>query len=431
MSSSYRPRDYHESTVHHLPPRPAPPEGNESPRNPTRYDFRDGDSWRPQNEFSFRNKDDAPRFPLKADVYRPNRSRRHDAQERNQRANSYNARPADNYSHTQQNRGAGNRNRRGRANRVATAERPLLSVRQGDATEEMFGMLGDVNVTRRFLPANDMSDSDEEQMEESESDKDESGGVSLKQYGADTALDNAIGDSAEPLAKRPAFGLSKFGSESEAHIPRWSNPDPYTSLPPIDDQHRKKKDVVKIIRKARIVAEKQDLPQSQVAANDDFISFGFDDESSSTDDAPSRSADRDVAFGGLGAPVAQSGSTRFSHSKNLRDQGLQSAPGSQGISLSAESMGPPPGLGSLTLAIPSVAKIDLDLAQDHALGNRKRTHDDVIRGPAQPPRKLKTGYLQSALGSLTEDWVPILDTDSTPWLTHRSNDCQSESAGFR
>ena len=101
-------------------------------------------------------------------------------------------------------------------------------------------MLGDVNVTRRFLPANDMSDSDEEQMEESESDKDESGGVSLKQYGADTALDNAIGDSAEPLAKRPAFGLSKFGSESEAHIPRWSNPDPYTSLPPIDDQHRKK-----------------------------------------------------------------------------------------------------------------------------------------------------------------------------------------------
>ena len=188
---------------------------------------------------------------------------------------------------------------------------------------------------------------------------------------------------------------------------------------------------MKIIRKARIVAEKQDLPQSQVAANDDFISFGFDDESSSTDDAPSRSADRDVAFGGLGAPVAQSGSTRFSHSKNLRDQGLQSAPGSQGISLSAESMGPPPGLGSLTLAIPSVAKIDLDLAQDHALGNRKRTHDDVIRGPAQPPRKLKTGYLQSALGSLTEDWVPILDTDSTPWLTHRSNDCQYESAGFR
>lgn len=420
MMSSYRPGDYHESTVHRLPPRPAPPEMPENPRDPIFYDFRDGDSWRPENEFSFRNKDDAPRFPQKADVYRPRRSRNNGAQD-----NDYNVRPADNNLSSQQKRGAWNRNRRGRGNRVATAERPLLRVRQGDATEEMFGMVGDMTGALRFLPANDMSDSEEEQMEESESDKDESGGVSLNKSSVDI-LDSATGDSIEPPAKKRALGLSKSGLESEASIPRWSNPDPYTSLPPIDDVQRKKKDVVKIIRKARIVAEKQVDPQSQVAANDDFISFGFEDEPSADDDSPG-STRRDVRLG-HGAPGAPSGPGRFSHLNHLH-QGRPSAPGSQGVSLSAESMGPPPGLESLTQAASSLAKTDLDPVQDPALGNRKRTHDDVIKGSAWPPTKRKKEYL-SAHGSLTEDWAPSRDTDPTPWLIDGSNR-QSESAGFR
>ena len=432
IMSSYRRGDYHEPAVHQLPPRPAPPEKSEVPRDPTRYDFRDGDSWRPENEFSFRNKDDAPRFPQKPDVYRPIRSGKYGVQDRNQRAveNNYNVRQADNHLNPQQKRGARSRNRRGRGNRVATAERPLLSVRQGDATEQMFGMGGDMNGTQRFLPASDMSDSEEEKMEESESDKDESGGVSLNESGMEIALDDTTGESIEPPAKKRALGLSKSGLESGASIPRWSNPDPYTSLPPIDDVQRKKKDVVKIIRKARIVAEKQSVPQSQVAANDDFISFGFEDESSSTDDrTPSGFASRDVKLGRLGVSGAPSGPGRFSHLDNLRDQGLQSAPGLQGISISAESMGPPPSLESLPKGTPNVAKIDLDPVQDPALGNRKRTHDDVIKGAARP-KKRRRQALQSFNGSLTEDWVPSRDTDLTPWLIYGSN-YQSENAGFR
>lgn len=430
IMSSYRPGDYHESTVHRLPPRPAPSEMPETPRDPALFNIRDGDSWRPQNEFSFRNKDDAPRFPQKADVYRPGRPMKYGAQERNQRPdeNNYNVRPADNHLNSQPKRG--NRNR-GRGYRVATAERPLLSIRQGDVTEQMFGVVGDMNGTQRFLPANDMSDSEEEQMEESESDKDESGGVSLNKFGTEVALDSATGDITEPPAKRRATGLSKSGLESEANIPRWSNPDPYTSLPPVDELQRKKKDVVKIIRKARIVVEKQLIPQSQVAANDDFISFGFEDESPSTgDDSPSRAARRDFELSGHGAPGAPSGPRPFSHLNNLRDQGFQRAPGSQAVSMSAESMGPPPGLESLTQAALSAAKIGPDQVQDPALGNRKRTHDDVIKGTAWPPRKRKKESLRSAQGSLTEDWVPSLGTDPTPWLMYGSN-CQSESAGFR
>ena len=423
-------------SVHGLPPRPAPSEMLETPRDPTRFAFHLADSWRPPNEFSFRNKDDAPRFPHKGDSYRPPpRSRRSGAQERNQRSveNNGNLHPAVNHLTRRQKRGGWGRNGGGRGNRVATAERPLLSIRQGDATEQMFGMFGDVNGTQHFLPVNDVSDSDEEQMEESESDKDDSGGVSLNKSGTDTALDSATGDSVERPAKRRAFGLAESGLESEANIPRWSNPDPYTSLPPIDDQQRKKKDVVKIIRKARIVAEKQSAPQNQVAANDDFISFGFEDDPSSTDDGtpsrPASRASRDSERGRLGVAGAPSGPSRFSHLNYLRDQGIQSPPGVQGISISSQSMGPPPGLELLAQAAASVAKADLDLVQDSALGNRKRTHDDVIKGAAQPRRRGRNS-LKVAQGSLTKNWVPSRDVDSTPWLNNGSS-CKSENAGFR
>lgn len=52
---------------------------------------------------------------------------------------------------------------------------------------------------------------------------------------------------------------------------QWSNPDPYTALPPATDSSHKKVDVVKLIRKARNDMGGQ---QSTFAEQDDFISFG-------------------------------------------------------------------------------------------------------------------------------------------------------------
>ena len=67
--------------------------------------------------------------------------------------------------------------------------------------------------------------------------------------------------------------LEAHNTVADEH-PRWSNPDPYTSLPPVDDSNRKHKDVVKFIRKARV--ETTAAP-GRLAANDqDFISFDFD-----------------------------------------------------------------------------------------------------------------------------------------------------------
>jgi non-canonical poly(A) RNA polymerase PAPD5/7 len=61
-----------------------------------------------------------------------------------------------------------------------------------------------------------------------------------------------------------------------SEAPRWSNPDPYTSLPPVDDSSRKRKDVVKLIRKARV--ETAAAPGTVVANDQDFISFDIDDD---------------------------------------------------------------------------------------------------------------------------------------------------------
>lgn len=60
--------------------------------------------------------------------------------------------------------------------------------------------------------------------------------------------------------------------------PKWSNPDPYTVLPPVDENQGKKKDFVKLIRKARIAAAQEKADQNNaIVSNDDFISLGAED----------------------------------------------------------------------------------------------------------------------------------------------------------
>lgn len=68
----------------------------------------------------------------------------------------------------------------------------------------------------------------------------------------------------EDLSDADEAEMDVSGSADDAHPskrarlnnltnePRWSNPDPYTALPPVDESNRKHKDVVKLIRKARV-----------------------------------------------------------------------------------------------------------------------------------------------------------------------------------
>lgn len=391
-----------------------------------------------RNGFTFRNDDAAPQYPRKQDYLRPTRSMQYAMQEnsrrgpRNQhrdRINLNHARPGGQYFHS------------GRLNRNVPSERPLLRHQDAgkDLNEQLLGMTVGQAGARKFMPAEDVSDSDEEQMDESDSDMSHS-----DTSNAAIVDGQEIEDRIEPSAKRRALNTRSHNAQDGASEPKWSNPDPYTVLPPIDDSQRKRKDVVKLIRKARKEAEVTAAERNQVAANDDFISFGMDDEIAEMAREIRSSRDVDGLSNGVGVPGAPSGPRQFSHLDNLHKSDV---PGMSGPYISAQSLGPPPDLPQSSIAradgilpdtsLPVVgsstkdALIIVDRTDDTALGSRKRTHDDVIKGTAarsdKPARKGNIGTRFD--GSILAEWTANEDTDSTPWLRKEEN--FTANAGFR
>lgn len=80
-------------------------------------------------------------------------------------------------------------------------------------------------------------------------------------------------DTEEPSRKRARTALA---DESAEATPKWSNPDPYTALPCPDETTRKKRDVVKLIRKARV--EEATAKPAATSKAEDFLSFEPSDE---------------------------------------------------------------------------------------------------------------------------------------------------------
>ena len=394
--------------------------------------YRGGDSWRPsdrepsfpqRNEFTFRNNDIAPQYPHDSDQYRPTRSKQYAMRENGQGRSQNQYRPERNRDdHSRRNQTNLNQNQRGRGYRTATADRPLLKLRRGDTPEQMLGMADDQNGARRFLPADDVSDSGEEQMDESNSDKDEVAPPTAEMF------QGMLGEDAfEPPSKRRALEPGTKGLKEANAAPQWSNPDPYTVLPPLDEPQRKRKDVVKIIRKARIISEKGGYVQSQVVANDDFISFDLEEEDASADEAINRfSNGKNSAYDVRDFPEAPRGPRQFSHLHHLHGHGHNTEvphsvldarlPGDETSS---------PYQPQKLLVEPSNFTLDIP-DYDTALGNRKRTHDDEIRGELPHSKKRKPGMPS---GSILQDWMPNRGTHPTPWLVR--DDRPTENAGFR
>lgn len=103
----------------------------------------------------------------------------------------------------------------------------------------------------------------------------------------------------------PARKRTKTGGASEATVPKWSNPDPYTVLPPVTEGAAlPKKDIVKVIRKAKV--DTNHAAATKAANEGDFISFNFDaengDDDMSEDEPP---------------PGAPTGPRSFSHLNHL------------------------------------------------------------------------------------------------------------------
>jgi non-canonical poly(A) RNA polymerase PAPD5/7 len=156
--------------------------------------------------------------------------------------------------------------------RPPTAERPLLS-RQRDRTPDFLANTvdGQDKPQLKFANPDELTDSDEAEMEESAS----SGGDNNDDDDEDS------GNAATPPRKKRA--LESTVNSNTVERPKWSNPDPYTVLPPSDETQGKHVDVVKLIRKARLAANAP-ANADAVATNEDYISFDMGDDADVVDE---------------------------------------------------------------------------------------------------------------------------------------------------
>ncbi|KAK8226864.1 hypothetical protein HDK77DRAFT_118164 [Phyllosticta capitalensis] len=376
------------------PQRPSP----ERRDNSSMYQFgggRDGDSYRPgqsdnrngnragrdrPNDFTFRagNERDV-RFPATDTSNFDGAATRRPA--------SYNRRPA-----RRPGRGIDQRRRDypgrqgGWRPPPAPHERPILQSTR-EKTPEQFAGMNDGST--KFISLSDVSDSEAEMELESHSDDE----------------DSLHDDEEQPVAKK-ARVISQEKSDDDA-VPRWSNPDPYTSLPPPDESQTKKKDFVKLIRKAKVASDR-DSASNAVTQNADFISLNFDDDEQKSEDEDDASEDE-----GHTAP-------RFSHLDNLHpNRSLHrsdTVTSNQGKSASvvpqtAASLGPPPTLSQVQARAPTNA---LDVWPPPPPPPKSSTNGTLP--PLPPlPTKSKKRKRDATDGRLCEEWAPRAGTSTTPW----------------
>jgi len=345
--------------------RPPIPRRNRSPpRSPPRVESPGsqkygGDSYRPSaNGFSF-SMEPPPSIDLSrmSDSYRPAPPR------------SGEYRSGDNNGHARiqdRNRRAGRRpgGARGRGTwSNKAADRPFLVSTRASTPELMPGMGEADRPTVKYLALEDLSDSDEADMDVSSDDEND---------GKD------LGSEEQPKKKQARTGLEN--STDGESVPRWSNPDPYTVLPPPDESQRKKMDVVKLIRKARVVSSSEPATKTEVVA-DDFISFDFNDEGQDSTDEEN----------GNGVPGAPKGPRGHRHPENIRH------------------------LPSSNLRGVKPSRHELDTSSDPALGSRKRNYGDEIKDAPLLP--IKPTSSKPVGGSIVKAWQAVAGVSDTPWCT--------------
>ncbi|KAK8001176.1 DNA polymerase sigma subunit [Apiospora marii] len=296
------------------------------------------------------------------------------------------------------------------------ADRELLNQRHDQNVEEM---LGDASGRATYRDVDELSDSDEAAMEIS---------------------DDSDAEPQEPVAKRARVS-SGPASAAEDAAPRWSNPDPYTALPPPDETTRKKKDVVQLIRKARVEADSKKSTDPSEAA--DFISCDFsdaEDEKPNTSKnlpaQPRRRADNHANASSSSGPTNVAEPENMASSANLAMSSipthLHSHPGIAQLpphlrnnpQAVAAAVGYVDHNAPKHDAIAAAAQVGqalprrsaqakpVDLTPSTALGSRKRTFDDQIKRPHAPLKKVTK---MKTTGNIISEYYPVLGQDACPW----------------
>jgi len=295
---------------------------------------------------------------------------------------------------TNNNRGATRGGYRGRAGPRLASEREFLKTNRAPTPDLMPGMDDDQGNAVKYVPMGDVSDSEEAEMD--------------------------LSDDQDPEPKKKQARIQTLAADGDS-VPKWSNPDPYTVLPPLDEAQRKKKDVVKLIRKARVSAATENPTKTEAAA-DDFISFDFDDQ----DDGSMLA--KQFGNGVEGAPTGP----RFSHRDNTHKQ----EPLLGSLNQFRENQPPQaakPAADHQSLSekprqhqhsLPNKPVSHIDLTQNPDLGNRKRTIRDEIKGPLKAPPDLHSigGKKKPASGEIVMAWKVQLGVPPTPWISADHSD---------
>ncbi|KAK7737155.1 hypothetical protein SLS63_002946 [Diaporthe eres] len=215
---------------------------------------------------------------------------------------------------------------------------------------------------------------------------------------ADMDISDDENDSAQPTAKR---ARTAGNSTSADEAPKWSNPDPYTALPPEQDPDKKKKDVVQLIRKARVEPAKN-TRTSLLADDEDFIRC----DSGSEDDGDEEEFIDPLTY-------------------SRQRSNNQAAPQSTAAMTAAQATS---SASSKALATSTANKarkrvdFDMDLPRSSDLGSRKRTHDDVLKLPAHS--QLKAAPKRPSGGSIVSEWRVKKGENHSPWITSPSSTTQ-------
>ena len=376
-------------------------------------------------DFSFTPNNSAPQFPREADTYRPSRSGQDNNDARRRQTRKAPSRNGNQESSFSRARRDNHRPFQGRGNRhYATADRPLLQFRrEGNTPERMTGMNDHEHTENRFLDVDDMSDSVEEAMDESDQDEYEPTLHITSGVDGDTTVEGetSINPKITCSGELNVDTVPKSTKIENPIPPKWSNPEYYTALPPPDESQRKKRDVVKLIRKARVSVDKASAMNSQVASNDDFISFGAEEDLSQEVKVNGNVGLSESQTRAVEAPFPIS-SSKLDQPQYIIDG--NHAPGTNGQTLSSNTLGPPPGnFVSLTAKSTATAAEVLE-------GNLKRKHSVDI-SEAEPLRapKRKKGTNPFSHGYVLEEWMSPKPSNPIPWVTrdHRL----TEQSGFR
>lgn len=222
---------------------------------------------------------------------------------------------------------------------------------------------------------------------------------------------------------------------AKPEVPKWSNPDPYSVLPPTETIGAPRKDIVQVIRKAKNDVPRSGMTQS-AAQNDDFISFTFGDD-----------LDNDKASTGQRDAMDDASS----EASSVRPYTMSNATNANGTHAADSSAAPSlpqirPARGEALHAQRS-PPIDLTQSDDELPEQPPRRHRnrevpaiDLISGDVGPPKpptgmvmptdeelvqqyvgqrqqkKRKRDEQAKGRGDITEAWTANW-TEATPWCT--------------